>query len=83
MLNDNEKNELTEEYEKVHAKVLYLIEKHKGINQQFMAFLLYLSTENLIKHSKILSIWTIVIGVSTILLFITAVIQLKIAYFSP
>ena len=82
MLTEKKKKELTKEYEKVHEKVVYLIEKHTGINEQFVAFLLYLSSENLVKHSKTLSIWTIVIGVSTILLFISAVLQLiKLCFF--
>ena len=42
----------------------------------------YRHTVNLIKHSKTLSIWTIVIGASTILLFISAVMQLiKLCFF--
>ncbi len=39
-------------------------------------------SENLAKHSKSLTCWTIVIGISTILLFISAVMQLiKLCFF--
>ena len=43
----------------------------------------YKKTLNLVKHSKTLSIWTIVIGISTVLLFISAVIQLITLFFCP
>ena len=80
--NKNEK-ELKEQYDKAYEKVLFLVESTPGINQSWMTFLLYLSSENLVKHSKTLSIWTIVIGVSTILLFISAIAQLIKLFFFP
>ena len=45
--------------------------------------LTYFSSENLAKHSKTLKCWTIAVGVATILLFISAVLQLvKLFFFS-
>ena len=41
----------------------------------------YLQTSNLVKHSKVLSRWTIIIGVSTVLLFITAAYDFITTFF--
>jgi len=73
---DNEERKLKEEYERAHKKVSSLVEMTHGINTEWVTFLLYLSSENLTKQSKTLSKWTIVIGIATILLFISAVIQI-------
>jgi len=44
--------------------------------QEIISGLTYLSSQNLLKHSDSLNRWTIVIGLSTILLFASAVLQL-------
>ncbi len=59
-------------------------EERRSIEVNRAIFLLtYKSSENLLKHSNSLNFWTKVIGVSTILLFISAVLQLvKLFFFS-
>ena len=78
MPTEKEQTELTKEYEKAHDKVLYLVEKHKGINEQFVAFLLYLSSENLVRHSKHLTWLTIVLTIFALGMIGLAIAQLVV-----
>ena len=75
-LSEKRKGEIKIKAEEVNELVEYLDKNVEELNTHWNTILLYLSSENLVKHSKTLSIWTIVIGTSTILLFLSAVIQL-------
>ncbi len=68
-LSEKEKKELDVKYDKIHEKVLYLVVKHRGIDGPLMALLLYLSSENLIK-------WTKIIAGTSVALIIFAIIQI-------
>ena len=74
---------------KIHVdsanNILKYIENRQDISDKdkLCSILAYQSSENLIEHSKTLKCWTIVIGVSTILLFISAVAQLIKLFFCP
>ena len=75
-LSEKRKGKIQVKAEEVNELVEYLDKNVEELNTHWNTILLYLSSENLVKHSKTLSIWTIVIGTSTILLFLSAVIQL-------
>ena len=88
MLSDKRKQELKNAVIEGKETEEYLVAQEQAlgrgsIDQSWHILLTYLSTEDLAKHSKTLSIWTKIIGVSTILLFISAVLQLvKLFFFS-
>lgn len=88
----NDKPEITETEIKSAKKVIKFIKEVLGFSRvdttsasahEIIAGLTYMSSQNLVKHSKTLKCWTIVIGVSTILLFVSAVLQLIRLFFCP
>lgn len=87
MINDKFNLEQTQKLDEANEFAKRIEAYNKGKSKEdtdrTIFALTYLSTENLVKYSKTLRIWTIVIGVSTILLFISAVLQLvKLFFFS-
>ncbi len=50
------------------------------MNTDWYIFLAYLSSENLVKHSKSLTRWTIVIAVTTLALIFSTIAQIVLVF---
>ena len=50
------------------------------LNTDWYIFLAYLSSENLVKHSKSLTRWTIVIAVTTLALIFSTIAQIVLVF---
>ena len=77
-LSEKREKELMKAATNVREEINFLDKEDvtREVNTDLYNFLVYLSSENLVKHSRALTIWTIVIAISTILLFLSAVITL-------
>ena len=78
-----EQKRLTELYEDAYKKVLYLVEKHRGIHEGFTTLLLFSSTSELVEEIKKLNTSTNKLNTltkwllaATVILLIAAVIQI-------